>query len=155
MNFETLTPIARMEGEDAEESAQLRVMYERARGYLATRSWHPVIGDAYFGFGIGGVVAVFLLHVKATAMAVDEWMWVVEGDFPSAYLVTDRAVTPAAALGVYCELMQDWIEAVRSGTSLEDVFPVDAPPDEEHADMLSERISSLKTDIIPAASCEA
>lgn len=42
-------------------------------------------------------------------------LWVVAGDLPSAYLVTDAAptATATAALAIYCSLMQDWVEAVR------------------------------------------
>lgn len=47
--------------------------------------------------------------------------------------------------------MEGWIEAVRSGGGVDEVFPVKAPADEEHAAMLETRLAMLRSDIIPAA----
>jgi hypothetical protein len=78
-------------------------MMARARDYLAAHRWCESIDAEYFGFGVGGVVAVCLFRVTLTG-GDREWLWVVEGDVPSAYLVTDRAPTPSTALEVYVEL---------------------------------------------------
>jgi hypothetical protein len=39
---------------------------------------------------VGGVVSTFLFRIDAEPN-IDEWLWVVVGDLPSCYLVTDRA----------------------------------------------------------------
>ena len=44
--------------------------------------------------------------------------------------------------------------AVRTGRALEEVFPVGAPPDLEHARMLESRVESLIRDNIPFAATE-
>ena len=48
---------------------------------------------------IGGVVAVFLFRIDGPP-EVDPLLWVVVGDLPTAYLVTDDAPSPAIALDV-------------------------------------------------------
>jgi hypothetical protein len=46
-------------------------------------------------------VAVLLVKITPTREDVDEWLWVVVGDLPPAYLVADDAPGPAAALRAY------------------------------------------------------
>jgi hypothetical protein len=99
----------------------------------------------------GWVVGVFLFHIDP-APGVDEWLWVVAGDLPTAYLVTDEAPDPASALEAYCNLMSDWAEAVRAGRDLADVFPVAAEATLEHAEMLANRVSFLRARVIPSFS---
>ena len=53
-----------------------------------------------------------------------------------------------SALSRYCEMMEDWAINVLEGHSLEDSFPVDAEETHEHAEMLSQRIAFLRTEII-------
>jgi len=145
-----LVPADRIRGEDDEETRELREMLQRSRAYLLSHDWCEEASEAYLGFGVSGVVAVFLFRTKLKT-GTEELLWVVEGDLPSAYLVSDRATTAAAALETYADLMQDWVDAVRKGTGLRDVFPVDAPADEEHASLLETRIKLLRRDIVPAA----
>jgi hypothetical protein len=45
--------------------------------------------------------------------------------------------------------MEDWIEAVIENRDLSDVFPVNAPADEEHAQLLAKRIKFLREKIMP------
>ena len=59
---------------------------------------------------------------------VDELLWVVVGDIPPAYLVTDDAPDPVAALQAYIREMRRWIEAVRLGRPIADLIPVNALP---------------------------
>lgn len=145
-----LAPADCIRGEDDEETRELQEMLQRARAYLLSHDWVEKVSEAYLGFGIGGVVAVFLFRTKLKG-GTEELLWVVEGDLPSAYLVRDRATTAAAALETYADLMQDWVDAVRNGADLRDVFPVDAPAEEEYALLLEKRIKLLQRDIIPAA----
>lgn len=72
------------------------------------------------------------------------FLWVVSEDLPSAYLVTDQAKTPCAALKVYCDLMEDWIRAVSTHGGLSDTFPVSAEPTQANAAMLKKRVAFLR-----------
>jgi hypothetical protein len=145
-----LVPAAQMYGEDEAETTELREMLTRARSYLLSHRWCESVTEEHLGFGVGGIVAVFLVRARLRTGG-EELLWVVDGDLPPAYLVTDRAKDAATALEVYADLMQDWVNAVRQGKDLREVFPVEAPPDEEHAALLETRIRLLRSDMVPAA----
>lgn len=147
-DFRALVPVEQMVGEDDEETAQLQAMLEEARGYLLSFRWCKAISQEFFGLGIGGVVAVFLFEVDALP-EVDTTLWVVVGDLPSAYLVTDQADDPRDALHVYCALMEEWVRAVRARESLADVFPIEAQATEQNANRLEKRIAFLRNEVIP------
>lgn len=144
-----LTPTEQMTGEDAEETASLREMLSRAEAYLKSFRWCPPIAERYLGIGIGGVVALFLFRLQRNINDTDEWLWVVEGDLPSAYFVTDEARNPESALAVYCEMMEEWADAVTKKSSLDEVFPVTAPATQENADQLRSRVKFLRERILP------
>jgi len=143
-----MVPLDDIEGEDKEETARLISMAQSAQQYLQSFDWCCGIEEAYLGFGIGDVISVFLFKIIPTN-EVDEWLWVVNGDIPPAYFVTDRAPDPLSAIKVYCELMEEWIKAVQEGSQFNNVFPVGAPADEEHTNMLATRIQLIKSEIIP------
>jgi hypothetical protein len=148
VDISRVLPISQMRGEDEEETAELRSMLERADQYVRSMKWCAGVRTRFFGAGVGGVVAVFLFQLDPEGQA-DEWIWVIEGDLPTAYLVTDEAPDPVSALTIYCDLMEDWVAAVRSKQSMDEVFPVGVPADEEHAQMLEARVLKLREDVIP------
>lgn len=144
-----LTPTGKLKGEDAEETSLLRGMFEEAKAYILGQAWCQSVVESYFGVGIGGVVAAFLFRIVPVG-DTDEWLWVVVGDLPTAYLVTDQIERPVDVLAVYCDVMQSWVDAVLCGTSTIDEFPVAAPEDAAHAKMLAERIRLLREEVIPS-----
>ena len=148
MDFSRLVPEDKIQGEDAEETEELLAMLARAKRYVSSFEWCPPIAEIRMGLGIGGVIAVFLVRFQQPIES-DEYLWVVEGDVPSAYLVTDDAEDAASALAIYRELMEEWAEAVENGESLDDMFPVGVPPDKKHADMLRSRLDFINTKILP------
>ncbi|MDD5010737.1 MAG: hypothetical protein PHQ00_01285 [Phycisphaerae bacterium] len=149
LDMKQVVPIEEMAGRDKKDIASLKEMLKEAENYLKSFKWCPEIEKIYFGFGIGGVIAVFLFKFKEKIQETDEFLWVVVGDLPPAYFVVDEASNPKEAIETYCELMEDWVNAVRNKTSLKNVYPVVASPTEEHAQMLSSRIKLLREDIIP------
>jgi len=144
-----LVPVGRMVGEDDEETDLLKEDLEASRNYLAGFRWCRAIRNQYYGLGIGGVVCVFLFEIEGDP-GVDDVLWVVTGDLPPAYLVTDAAPNPLEALRLYCGLMEDWIDAVRRKGDLSEVFPVAASPNQENANQLEIRVTQLRESIIPA-----
>lgn len=148
INWSKLQPTTQIRGEDDNETRELQSALEDARTYLTSFPWCTCIEEEFFGLGIGGVVAVFLFRIRPVG-EFDSWLWVIVGDLPSAYLVTDRATSPVRALEVYCELMEEWIRAVRRG-NLRDAFPILAEPTSENSDLLEKRVALLRTQIIPA-----
>lgn len=148
VEYHRLTPVDSMRGEDDEETGQLREMLEDARAYLGRQKWCHSVRSARFGLGIGGVVGVFLFEVTGD-LGVDSVLWVVSGDLPAAYLVTDAAPTPVEALSVYCDIMEAWVHAARGEGSAADVCPVEAALVEANARRLETRVAFLRREVIP------
>ena len=69
--------IDQMVGGDDQDTELLRVMASGAEKYIRSFPWCKDIREIYFGDGYGGVVAVFLFHIEAARMDVDEWLWVI------------------------------------------------------------------------------
>ena len=133
---------------NAEERLGLSKEIARCRAFIEGHSWCDAVNGIWLGVGISGVVIVCLVEIEAAA-DVDKWLWVVGGDVPSAYLVTDDAANPIEALEVYCDLMEDWANSVMSGSSLDESFPVRAPADKQHAADLLHRVSFIRAELIP------
>ena len=144
-----MVPISEMIGDDAEDTALLQAVYLQARDYLLSHKWCLGIGEMYFGVGLGGVVAVFPVAIDPVPTGVDEWLWVVVGNLPPAYLVLDDCPTPIEAVLTYISLMQAWVDLARDGVSSADVIPVNVPATTENAEMLQRRLDVLSATIVP------
>lgn len=148
MKYKSLVPADGLKGDDAEDTSLLRGMLADARQYLLDKPWCRSVAESYFGLGVGGVVGAFLFRIEPEQDA-DDWLWIVVGDLPSAYLVVDQIERPVDALVVYCDIMQGWVDAVINGTPLDDEYPVEAPADVEHAHMLGQRVQMIRDEVIP------
>jgi hypothetical protein len=138
-------------GEDPEDTRLLKEMLEKARGYLTKHAWCPAIRETRLAFGIGGIIALFLVQLEERIAGTDDQLWVVVGDLPSAYFVIDDLPGPQSALDTYCSLMEDWVEAVLSGHGLEECFPVEAMPSRTNALALKSRLAFLRQHVLPQA----
>jgi hypothetical protein len=143
IDFSKLTTLDSMQGDSTQDTQLLKQMFQEASAFLHQFDWCLDISKAFFGFGIGGVVAVFLFNIKPSADEVDSWLWVIVGDLPPAYIVLDQSPTPEAALRNYVEEMRLWIEAVRTGGDLQACIPVNIDPTIEHAASLESRLRFL------------
>jgi hypothetical protein len=131
-------------GEDEQDTALLVEQANRARAYiLGTGHWRS-IETMSLARGVGGVVAVFLIHGEPAREDIDAKVWVVVGDVPPLYLVTHALPTASHALDAYIELRQQWVDAVRSGQPLDDLAPVDVEPTARWADALDRRLALLR-----------
>jgi|SRR5579859_128351 len=142
-------PINQLFGEDKLDTRLLKDMASEARNYLQNFHWCKRILDAYFGDGVGGIVAVFFFHIEPSRTDIDEWLWVVVGDVPSAYLVIDNATTPSLALEGYIEEMSKWVKLAKLGKSSSKVIPVNVPATSENARLLEVRLKSIEEMIVP------
>jgi hypothetical protein len=143
-----LTPVDSMRGEDDSETRDFQRLHRKAEDFLGSFAWCCGIKAARFGFGVSNIVAVFLFEIHPLRPDVDDLLWVVVGDIPPAYLVTDDAPDPAAALGAYIREMRRWVEAVRSGTAVTDLIPVNAPPTSGNAEDLAIRLDFIEREIL-------
>lgn len=136
-------------GEDPEQSADLCAPFREASEYIGSFRWAPDVEKVYLAYGAGRILALFLFCFSEP-VEIDRFLWVVVGDVPSAYSVTDEAKHASAAMEIYCELMEDWARAVMAGLSLDDVFPVDAVPTSANAEDLLGRLKFIREIIVPS-----
>lgn len=141
-------PIAEMLGQDAEDGVLLRQQLQTARQFLTSFAWCRGIRQEFFGAGVGGIVGVFLFEIDTASEDVDRWLWVVTGDIPPAYLVTDNIRSPNDAMRVYAAEMRAWVAAVRAQRPLQDLIPVNAQPTPAAARDLEARLNFIEKEII-------
>lgn len=144
-----VVPIAQIFGGDEEDTRLLRAMASEAQEYIQSFSWCKSIREAYFGDGYGGIVALFFFRIEPSKADVDEWLWVVVGDLPSAYLVIDVSKTPSQALEGYIDEMSKWVKLAKQGRSSKKVIPVNAPATPAYAEALEGRLKFLREVFVP------
>lgn len=131
---------------------EVRQLADEAEAFLTSHAWCGEVSDRHLAFAIPGVLGVFQFSFTPTEPDVDDCLWVIVGDVPSAYLVLDNAATWQEALDVYVLEMSKWVDGVRTGSDLEDIIPVNASPTTEYADMLDSRLRFIRRELIAAAS---
>lgn len=141
------TLIAEFTGEDIRLLASDR---KKCHEYFERQRWCASVVESVVAYSVPRVMSLFLVTITPKA-DTDAVLWAVVGDLPSAYFVTDDAETPAKALDVYIELMEDWVAAVRSTGELDDVFPVEANASTENAALLEERLRFVRSELVPYA----
>lgn len=133
---------------NAFDDEELRALADEARSFITSFRWCRAVRESFLAFGVGRIIGVFLFRIEPAELGVDETLWVVVGDMPSAYLVCDDATDWRGALRGYIYEMRRWVEAVRSGGSLDDIIPVRADPTREHAEMLASRFDVIEEQMI-------
>lgn len=151
MNKTNFQLAEQIQGEDDGDTAALCKMAAEAKRYLESHSWCPPVSKQYLAYGVGHVVAVFFFELSRKINEIDDRLWVVVGDLPSAYLVVDEQDDYLSALDKYCEVMSDWVKAVRSRRDLREVFPVAASPSIDNANELFGRLEFIRNEIISPA----
>jgi hypothetical protein len=137
-------------GDDALDTKLLQEMAAQASNYIQSFAWCKRILKSYFGNGYGGIVAVFLFRIEPSRPEIDEWLWVVVGDIPPAYLVIEDNTMPSLALEGYIEEMSKWVNLAKRGKSSTKVIPVNVPATLENAALLGVRLKMLGEKIVPA-----
>ncbi|MGH3092268.1 MAG: hypothetical protein ACRDOG_08070 [Gaiellaceae bacterium] len=156
IDFSKVVPTHELSGEDAESDRLLEEMIERGRAYLSDFDWCGEIVESYVGdIAIGGVVAVLLFKIVPTRKGVDEWVWVIVGDLPPAYITLDVAPNPACALDGYVGALREWVDAVKEGRSVEGLIPVETQdgsavlePRLDVANALENRLDSVDSEVL-------
>jgi hypothetical protein len=141
-----LTPVSDLAGDDDEDTELLRKMAISAKRYVESFDWCVAVTSSYFGGGVGGIFAVFLFGVVPARPEIDEWIWAVDGDLPSAYLPLEDAASPTEVFDQYIAGMRRWVAFAQSGARSmpRDVPPIDYPRTPEWADLIGKRITSLE-----------
>ena len=135
-------------------SETLTDLEDAAVNFIRSFAWSGELLAMYEGFQEPDMLGVFLMHLRPAQPQVDEWLWVVVGDLPPAYLVADDNPTVAQAVLGYADEMQRWIDAARTGAPVDDLIPVNVPPTTEFADMLSSRLAILRGTVLDEIKAE-
>lgn len=122
----------------------------RARISLDVQEWTPPIEELLLAFGIGRIIGLYLVRFPIPAVVRpgvhrDE-MWLVVGDLPTICFTTDTSPTPGDALRTYCDIAEEWADAVLSGSDVSDCYDMGVEPTEEHALMLKGRATTIRDD---------
>ena len=129
--------IISIEDLDKETLYDVSETYHSAKEYMENQKWCIRILESYLGIGEGEILGVFLFKIE-------EYLWVVVGDLPPLYLVTEAAATPAAALLRYLEVMTVWADAAIAQTDHSDLPPVEADFSKENGIALQTRLKLLR-----------
>jgi hypothetical protein len=119
-----------------------------AKEYLLFYDWCREIHTAYTGIFLDGILSLFLFRIVPARTDVDEWIWVIAGDLPPAYLTCEECRTPAEALDGYIGAMTEWVTAASAGKSVAKLIPVNTPATPQNADTLKSRLEFLDTRIL-------
>jgi hypothetical protein len=130
---------------------EVRGLADEAVRFLKTHAWCGSVRSAELAFAVAGVVGVFKIALEPSHPGVDSVLWVITGDLPPAYLVTDDAPDWQSALTAYVDEMRRWVAAVRHGTSTADMIPVNVPATAEHAEILESRLDFIEREFITAS----
>jgi hypothetical protein len=146
-----LVPSAQIEDDDDTDTALLRAMALDAEAYISSFQWCDAVCDSFFGGGVGGIFAIFLLRIRPGRPDVDDWIWVTVGDAPPAYLPITDCTSVANAFRLYVRGMTHWIHLAREGRTEEEKYvpPVDLPLTNESADWLERKVQLLTLLIQP------
>jgi hypothetical protein len=120
------------------------VLEEHARTYLLGTGYWLRVERLEYGMGVEPVFAVFRAEAEPVAPHIDREVWVVVGDLPPLYLVTDDIETPEEALAAYIDHRRAWVDAVRANLSVADLAPVNVEPTKEWAEALAGRLDMLQ-----------
>ncbi len=144
-----VVPLDQIVGGDSEDTRLLKSMAGDAEKYLASFSWCRSIESCYFGYGIGKILSIFLFRITPAMSGYDPWLWVVVGDIPSAYLVTEECLTPSQALTAYLHEMMRWVKLAEKGRESRDVIPVNVPATPKWARELGARLEFIRVNLLP------
>ena len=128
---------------------------EEAKNYLAGFEWCFEIKDGWLAASWGYILSIFYFNIQPDNNSCqDEYIWIIVGDLPPTYIDVITAPTAFDALESYIRIMQEWVDNVFSGKSVEDCYSINVPPRKEYAEMLNGRLELLRKDFLPALSSE-
>lgn len=131
-----------------EEENYLRLLLAQARKFLNKQKWCKSILSEYCGLACDDAFGAFLFEVEPAFVEVDNFLWVIAGDLPPAYITCEEAKNAIAALNIYLGEMDRWVDAVLSGKSTDNLIPVDAKPTKENALILKSRLDWIGDNVV-------
>jgi hypothetical protein len=130
------------------DAAAIAQLHQEARDFLVHFEWCEALLEEHVGFIYPGIVGVFLFKIRPSREGVDEWVWIIVGDLPPAYITCEESPNPATALDSYVGAMLEWLSAVDRGESIDELIPVDVPATKENVERLRARLKFLDDNIL-------
>lgn len=135
--------------DEIENVDEVLALSMEAQNYLSSFNWCNSILDGWLVKEWGYILCVFYFKIRPSPdSGADEFVWIIVGDIPPAYIDIKSAHDEFDALEVYVSLMEEWINNVKKGKSVDNCFPISVSPSKKHAIMLSNRIDIIKNDLI-------
>lgn len=134
---------------EVEEYKCILVLYNEATEFLLSHDWCKKIINAWHDkeFSIYEKFGVFLFEIEPDDNVKDAFVWVIVGDIPTVHI--DQSVTTSKeAVRVYCNWMNDWSNHIFQGIPLNECYPVRAEPTEENAQLLNNKISFIRKELL-------
>jgi hypothetical protein len=131
-----------------EDKEQKVVLAKEASQFLLAHKWCGEVVKGWLSIGWGDMLAVFLFEIIPNGNKADKFVWVVNGDLPSAYIEIESAKNWNEVLRSYVNLMEDWVYCVVNNLSTDKCYPIGVSPTKEYAEMLNSRIQIIKEEIL-------
>jgi hypothetical protein len=144
-----LFPLDSFVPESTEDDLLFQADVAQAREFLSEQPWCETIQTLRLGLAVPGIVLVAFAEI-VPRHDEDPHLWLVVGDVPPAYLVTDYAPNPGRALRVYIDEMLEWVDAVEAGRLVDDLIPVNVAPTAANARALRTRLTLLEQEVLVA-----
>lgn len=133
---------------EIEEQEEVKKLSDEAVRYLRGQTWCKEVQQGWIGEEWGGILSVFLFKILPSDEGIDDYVWVVVGDIPPAYIDIESSESVDEVLEGYVYIMSEWVKRVEKGRSVDDWFPVSVPPEKKYADMLKSRLTFIKDNIL-------
>lgn len=137
-----------------EDDVEFTALAEEANSFLKDHKWCGSINKQWFVAGWENLLIVFFFEITPNSSDADDHVWVIVGDLPPAYIDIESATNEIEAVRVYTEIMDDWVQCVKSGQSTENCYPINVPPENKYAEMLSTRLQFIRKYILGNASID-
>ncbi|MDZ5648303.1 hypothetical protein [Nitrospirillum sp. BR 11828] len=147
IDFKKITKITPDLGERGVKGG-FSLFLDEATKYLCSHAWVSRIEESYVGIFVDGIVGVFLFLINPSRSNVDNWVWVIVGDLPPAYITCEDCPNPAAALDGYIGAMEEWVKAAENNDPVSEIIPVNLPASPENAERLRGRLKFLGEKIL-------
>jgi len=124
-------------------------LVKKVNEFLDGFAWAQGRKNLWVAHSVPGVVGLFLVELSSPNPTIDQYIWVVVGDLPPAYLSSEYAKSPRDALEGYMGEMQAWAEAIEKGEPIDDLIPVNCAPTSANVQALRSRLDFLSRKILP------
>ena len=139
-----------IENSELEYKNEVLESLAEAKEYLISQNWCTAINKGWVASSFGYILNIFYFKIIPDHISCnDEFVWIIEGDIPPAYIDIISATNAYEALNCYINLMEEWVENVKNEDSADECFPLSIPPQRKYAIMLESRLKLLKEDYLP------